>query len=299
MKQATSTVVDKYWITGVLPVFRDGISPLNATQIISDKPGYNGLCGLTDTEVREIAQTYLSSYKSEELEHAVEQLKRWYNGYLFCREKQVESLYNPQLVFNHLRGLANEEVRLVPLEEINAIHMSSVLAALPDTGDASFFESYLSMINSTIEMAVAHQFGAAEVRQRGKDASLTWTLLYFFGVLTHATDGPHLKVPNVTMINVVRAIIASILTDSDGVSDHASFLKIPEQEAWAGNQKQRCLRGPYDRERRAPRQAPGGFLRKRTCSCGQRLQRSRFADGSHCVLVQPSRQVSSGAVLAS
>jgi hypothetical protein len=181
--------------------------------------------------VRQIADTYLSSYQSPELEHAVEQLKCWYNGYLFCREKQVESLYNPQLVFNHLRGLANKEVGLAPLEEINAVHMSSVLAAIPDTGEASCFESYLNMIASNIETAVARRFGVAEVRQRGKDASLTWTLLYFFGVLTHATDGPHLKVPNVTMINVVRAIIASILTDSDGVSDHASFLKIPEQAA--------------------------------------------------------------------
>jgi hypothetical protein len=86
------------------------------------------------------------------------------------------------------------------------------------------------MIASNIKTKVAHQFGAASVRQRGKDASITWTLLYFFGVLTHAEDGLHLKVPNVMMINVVRAIVASILTDSDSVSDHA-FLKIPEQAA--------------------------------------------------------------------
>jgi hypothetical protein len=210
-------------------VFRNGISPLHATQIISDKPGYNALCGLTDTEVREIAQSYLPpSYQRSELEKGVGQLKRWYNGYQFCRKKhepRVDSLYNPQLVFNHLRGLANKEVGLAPLEGINAVHMSSVLAAIPDTG----FELYLNMIASNIQTEVARQFGAAEVRQRCKDASITWTLLYFFGVLTHAEDGRHLKVPNVTMINVVRAIAASILTDSDTVSDHASFLKIPEQ----------------------------------------------------------------------
>jgi hypothetical protein len=234
MKQEASTVVDKYWITGVLPVFRDGISPLNATQIISDKPGYNGLCGLTDTEVREIAQSYLSHIEGWELENVVDQLRRWYNGYLFCRTKHdppVDSLYNPQLVFNHLRGLANKEVQLAPLEEINAAHMSSVLAAIPDSGEASFFRSYLSMIASNIRTEVPHQFGAAEVHQRGKDPSITWTLLYYFGVLTHAGDAHSLKVPNVTMINVVRAIVASILTDSDSVSDHETFQKFPEAAA--------------------------------------------------------------------
>jgi hypothetical protein len=232
MKQATSTVVDKYWITGVLPVFRDGISPLNATQIISDKPGYNDLCGLTDTEVREIAQSYLSHIGDRELENVVGMLKRWYNGYLFCRKKHeppVDSLYNPQLIFNHLRGLANKEVQLAPLEEINVAHMSSVLEAIPDTGEASFLGLYLSMIASNIKTEVAHQFGAAEVHHRVKDASITWALLFFFGVLTHAGDGRSLKVPNVTMINVVRAVVSSILTDSDSVSDHETFQKFPEE----------------------------------------------------------------------
>lgn len=235
MKVATSTVVDKYWITGVLPVFRDGISPLNATQIISDKPGYNGLCGLTDTEVREIAQFYLpSSDQQRGPDTVVEELKRWYNGYLFCPQNNtssVDTLYNPQLVFNHLRGVANKEVRLAPLEEIASIHTSSILGAIPDTGEASYFGTYLSMIAKTVKTEVAHQFGAAEVRRRGNNPSMTWTLLYFLGVLTHSGDGLHLKVPNVTMINVVRPIVASMLIGSDFVSDHTSFLKIPEQTA--------------------------------------------------------------------
>ncbi|PVG04789.1 DUF1703-domain-containing protein [Serendipita vermifera] len=62
MKRATH-VVSKYWITGILPVFREEPSPLNATQIISNMPAFNGACGLNDTEVRQIAESYLSPSK--------------------------------------------------------------------------------------------------------------------------------------------------------------------------------------------------------------------------------------------
>ncbi|PVG03572.1 DUF1703-domain-containing protein [Serendipita vermifera] len=148
MKQNTLTVVDKYWITGVQPVFRDGISPLNDTQIISNKHRFNGLCGLTDTEVRDIAEAYLSRVDQKpEISKVVEHLKRWYNGYLFYqpeRGSQVGTLYNPKLVFKYLRGLANKEIRLAPLEEINALHTPNVLASLPDTGEAP----YLSHISA-------------------------------------------------------------------------------------------------------------------------------------------------------
>lgn len=214
MKQATCTVVDKYWVTGVLPVFRDGVSPLNATTIISDKPGYNALCGLTDTEVRDIAQVYLKS-TPQKLEDVLVQLKRWYNGYLFyAREKgpSVESLYNPQLVFSHLRGVAHDEVEILPLEEINAVHSSSVLEAIPDTGDASLLRSYLNIVQNKIKPSVAHQFGAVEARQRDKNPPTTWALLYYLGILTHDEDGSHLKCPNMTMTNVITRRFSKFLS---------------------------------------------------------------------------------------
>ena len=60
MKQACARgLVQKYWLTGVLPAFRDAISPLIESKVISTLPEYNGLCGLTDAEVRTIAKTYL------------------------------------------------------------------------------------------------------------------------------------------------------------------------------------------------------------------------------------------------
>lgn len=226
MKQNTFTVIDKYWITGVLPVFRDGISPLTATDIISNKPGFNGLCGLTDTEVRDIAEAYLSRVDQKpEISKVVEHLKRWYNGYLFYqpeRGSQVGTLYNPKLVFKYLRGLANKEIRLAPLEEINALHTSNVLASLPDTGEASYLESYLRMISGMLHVKVAYEFGAAEVGKRNKNASIAWSLLYFFGVLTNSGDGSYLRVPNVTMTNVITHRFSEFLDRESQLRDKSN-----------------------------------------------------------------------------
>jgi hypothetical protein len=111
LKQATTAnTILKYWITGVLPVFRDGISPLTATVILSSDPEYHGLCGLTDSEVRTVAEAYLSPVlEPQAVEDAIQTLRNWYNGYLFSRAKSkapLNTLYNPQLVFTHLRRLA-------------------------------------------------------------------------------------------------------------------------------------------------------------------------------------------------
>jgi len=301
MKQATYTVINKYWVTGVVPVFREGTSPLTAVTIISDKPRYNGLCGFTDAEVRAIAQSYLSAYQSRELETALNTIKKWYNGYTFFRgehEAEAGSLHNPQLLFNQLRSLADKEEQVAPLEEIGAPHMAFVLATLPDTGEVSFLDAYIRVISSGIMTEVTHQFGATEVRQLGKDASTTWNLLYFFGVLTHAPDGLRLRAPNSTMLNVVRTIVASMPINSDVVSDRQAFLTFPEKAASAGNPKLPGLQRPFARGGPAPCHALGTFLRRSSCSCCQRLQRSRFANGPHCFLVQPRRQKPPGAVLA-
>jgi hypothetical protein len=150
MKQATSTVIHKYWVTGVLPVFREAASPLAAITIIPNAPGYNGLCGFTDAEVRAIAQSYLSAYQPRELETALNTMKKWYSGYKFFRgkaEAEAESLQNPELIFNHLRDLASKELQVAPLEEIGALHMSRVLAALPDIGEVPFLDTYVRVIS--------------------------------------------------------------------------------------------------------------------------------------------------------
>jgi hypothetical protein len=165
----------------VLPVFRDGTSPLITTDIISHLPEFNGLCGFTRDEVSAIAQAYLSSHSPQEIESAEITLKGWYNGYRFCREGTdgTETLYNPHLVFKHLRGIAEKNMYMKPVEEITAVHISKVLGAMPDEGDSQFLRIFLRIMLSTFVTEIAYDFGPKEVLQVGKNESITASILYY------------------------------------------------------------------------------------------------------------------------
>jgi hypothetical protein len=97
IKQAFSTVVDKCWITGVLPDFRDCINPLDAVTLISHWPEYHGICGLTAEEVRAIAKAYLPRLPPQNIELMVGELRRRYDGSPFCNARPpLDTLYSPE-----------------------------------------------------------------------------------------------------------------------------------------------------------------------------------------------------------
>jgi hypothetical protein len=84
MKRACGSVIIKYWLTGVLPLFREGNSPLTATEIISMQLQFRRVCGFTEKEVQTIAENYLCPrFTPDELLRALQEMKRGYNGYQF------------------------------------------------------------------------------------------------------------------------------------------------------------------------------------------------------------------------
>lgn len=198
-------VVQKYWLTGVLPAFRDGISPLTATEVISMWPEYSHACGLTGEEVRMITEAYLGSkLSSDELEQQLRIIKGWYNGYKFCPSEDSGSasrLYNPQLFFTHLRTVGQSRGHVNPFIEANATHNSSVLKAISTDGDMKA-DGLLPLLCGNLRATVMTEFGAPEVQQIGRNANITWTLLYYFGVITHG-DGKELRIPNTTNHHLV------------------------------------------------------------------------------------------------
>jgi hypothetical protein len=217
LKSAVSQdIVVKYWLTGVLPAFRNGISPLSATRVLSKVPQFHGLCGLTDAEVRTIAESYLpSSSESHDIETVMHELQQWHNGYRFCQPAKgeaIEPLYNPQLVFAHLQSLASGQSTR-PDDELEALHTTSVLNSIDKS---TFREIFLLAASAKLDATVVrHQFSADEFQaadeSRADDSSawLTNTLLFFFGVFTFAESGNFLKIPNKTMQTLVCFSIAS------------------------------------------------------------------------------------------
>lgn len=197
MKQAAARgVVQKYWLTGVLPVFRNGISPLSSVFPISSLPQYHGVCGLTNDEVRTITEAYLGN--SPQLDAHLAEIKRWFNGYRFCKQSNATmtmTLYNPHQVFTHLQYFHSSNHLHTIGDETSAIHSSRVLDSIRLTNPEPDF--FVNALYNKLPDDTMPDVTAADL-ELGKKDNLTLTLLFYFGVLTFQSPR-ELGTPNATM----------------------------------------------------------------------------------------------------
>jgi Predicted AAA-ATPase len=233
MKRAMGVVVRKYWLTGVLPAFRDGISPLSATSVISMLPQYHGLCGLTREEVDAIAMKYLAStHTPNQIMGAMALMKSWYNGYMFSppeHDKLLPRLFNPQLVFTHLRALSVNDASINSREEANATHSAIVLSAITGRGITPF--DLIPVLTNNLDVNIMNEFGPRELRGLGQDHNQTWSLLYYLGVITHNDNSSSMQLPNASMRVLVSTLCNVLLywpmVLIMFVADHGTLVRLP------------------------------------------------------------------------
>jgi hypothetical protein len=210
IKQHCGKSVEKYWLTGVLPAFRDWISPLTATQIISFEPQYHSLCGLTQENVNAIVERALPESKRAS---TLDSLKRLYNGYMFTfapSGSENPTLYNPQLVFVHLRYVISGQMLSSHLDEANAVHTATVLSVVGETGPVTIHD-LIDMLYSKVDARILGELSFAELmrEQEVRSKNVTWSLLYYLGVVTLCGNSSreagtqNLCVPNSTMFHLV------------------------------------------------------------------------------------------------
>jgi len=215
MKQSSGTSVAKYWLTGVLPAFRDGISPLTATELISFEERYRSLCGLTQEDVDAIVTRVLRDLPESDPGSILNSLKRWYNGYRFGPASSCAkdlTVYNPQQVFVHLRNIISGRPPLSYAEEVNAVHTSVVLSAVGETGPVTIHSLLSMLFCSEAEGKILTEFSFAEVTQDVKirSSNVTWSLLYYLGVVTLHERSGYLCAPNRTMVELVSSRMSSL-----------------------------------------------------------------------------------------
>ncbi|KAN0082333.1 putative AAA-ATPase domain containing protein [Elaphomyces granulatus] len=213
--------VEKYWITGVLPAFRDGISPLTAMQIISFDPRYQSLCGFTQDDVNAIVMRALPEDKRAS---TLDYLKLWYNGYVFSHGSKSPTMYNPQQVFTYLGHIISGLEPLTRTGEANAVHTGKILSLVGKTGAVTIYD-LVSMLSTKVANAnVVPEFSFLELMQAQEErsSSVTWSLLYYLGVVTYCEDskfqeGSHtLRVPNYDMDETIRDRITNYLKGDPG-----------------------------------------------------------------------------------
>jgi Predicted AAA-ATPase len=176
--------VGKYWLTGVLPAFRDWFSPLTATQIISFDPQYQSLCGFAQEDVNAIVMRALPEGKRAS---TLDSLKRWYNGYMFSHAEygsENPTLYNPQQVFVYLRKTISGSAP--PLyDEANAVHTAKVLSLVGETGPVTIYD-LVSMLSTKVNTSILTELSFLELMQEQEmwSSNVIWSLLYYLGVVT-------------------------------------------------------------------------------------------------------------------
>jgi hypothetical protein len=194
MKSGCHNVIKKYWLTGIVPMFRDGISPLHATSIISNLPQYNGCCGFTEDEVQIITTNYLPKHSEDDLATAMQDMKLWYSGYRFCPAEcgSSSTLYNTQWVFDHLRAV---EQQMWSANQHSTGHAANVLNAVSTHGDVTV-DDFVPLLSGRLQTRIATEFGADDVQQLGHRPDVTWGLLTYYGVITQDDERNGVKIPN-------------------------------------------------------------------------------------------------------
>ena len=98
IKAATGKgIVDRLFVTGVTPITLDSLtSGFNIAQNCSTWEEYSEMMGFTEENVAQLIHPICRECQMEE-KQVLDDLRRWYNGYLFHSEAE-ECVYNPDMV---------------------------------------------------------------------------------------------------------------------------------------------------------------------------------------------------------
>lgn len=137
-------------------------------------------------------------------------MRKLYNGYYFASSDYDESdpqpplLYNPHLVFlyiqKYISGVAKPQ-------KFTFVHSTHVLKSISDIGEFSVNDLLELMISGSVESKINTEFGVADLLSIGKDRSITFSLLTYFGVLTRGPKG-NLRIPNEVMKTEVCVVLS-------------------------------------------------------------------------------------------
>jgi Predicted AAA-ATPase len=203
IKRECGFSVAKYWLTGVLPVFLDGI---NSSIISSDKP-FHSLCGFTQGELDAIVGRALRHISKDHQDQVIALLKTWCDGYQFYPTCDYPSdhtpLYHPQLVFAHLQRINSGATTMPCLDKANEIHLASALEAVSEHGNVSIHDIINLCTSERVKRRYFPVLYYPELFQEGRSAESAWALLYYLGIVTRQHGDDSLRIPNRTMQNLV------------------------------------------------------------------------------------------------
>lgn len=207
--------LNKGVITGILRISKENIfSGLNNLEVcgILDQ-AYSDKFGLLEHEVVEALKYYGVEDKSEEV-------KCWYNGYMF----DEVLVYNPWSIINFIK----KQCRLAPYW-VNTSQNALINELLAEGMNEIKEDFELLLSGKTIDKSIEEDIVLGDVR---KNPDVVWNLLLFSGYLTFTNkkwEKRHLvyslKIPNQEVSYIFEKIISSWFSKSIGSKNYELMLK--------------------------------------------------------------------------
>lgn len=210
LKQGTETVIDRIFITGVVPITLDSLtSGFNISFDMSRDEEFNEMIGFTKDEVIRLMDT--QNISKETQEELLPILKENYDGYQFCITGK-EKVYNSNMCLYFLNGFQRYEEIPRQLVDVNIASDYTKLGKMLELCKGEKGQKIIEQTVSggKITSQITEKFNPA-IEFTQEDLV---SMLYYLGYLTIAGENfgvPELTVPNKVMKEIYADYFMQIL----------------------------------------------------------------------------------------
>ena len=232
LKKGTKSVVDRIFITGVMPVLLDSLtSGFNIGMNLSTDVRYNEMFGFTDEEITPILKSLFPS----EVEKTREIIRMYYDGYRFSPLAE-RTVYNSDMVLYYCLSYNPRHRYITSMIDPNVVSDYRKIRTILSAGEKSSEEAVLTRIvrDTVIPVREIQQLFVLtwETEFLFDEAALI-SLLFYMGYLTiSARQGPKiiLKMPNVVLESLyLEYMERRLMTRSEvRISSHAKMEMIDQ-----------------------------------------------------------------------
>ena len=233
LKEATETVVERIFITGVAPITLDSLtSGFNIGADISQDVRFNEMMGFTQEEVKYIMER--EEIEEEKQKELMPIIKENYDGYMFSRKAQ-EKIYNSNMTLYFLKEyLAFNQIP----EKLMDVNIASDYSKLERMINLYKGEDQQEIIQKTVEgetivSEITQKFNP--VKEFTKEDFVS--ILYYLGYLTikEANLGEtELGIPNKVMKNLYAEYFMKITSKEAQLEKENNYTEINREMALEG-----------------------------------------------------------------
>lgn len=230
LKEGTETVVDRMFITGVLPILLDSLtSGFNIAKNCSTDARFNRMFGFTEEEVEPILAHLNEDVKPKDI-------RTYYNGYRFSPDDET-TLYNSDMVIYYAIQTSLEQGPPRIMIDPNVISDYRKIRAILSIGERDVEEQVLTQIIEQERIALRAMtdvFVLTAETEFQFDARAAISLLFYMGYLT-ITDSDSLSMtlamPNLVLKSLYWDYMQHTLRRRgqirlDGLKHDAMFLSL-------------------------------------------------------------------------